>query len=67
MLGAGDAVRPYRTLSGDWLRFYTGMVAALRSGGPVPVDPAEAVAALEVLEAARRSAATGTVVQLDTH
>jgi hypothetical protein len=32
--------------------------------GPLPVDPRDAVAALEVLDAARRSAARGEVVRL---
>jgi predicted dehydrogenase len=32
--------------------------------GPLPVDPRDAVAALEVLDAARASAARGEVVRL---
>jgi predicted dehydrogenase len=47
---------------GDWPRFYTGLERALREGSPAPVDPWEAVRGLEVLDAARRSAATATVV-----
>src|SRR5829696_896232 len=50
------------TEKGDWPRFYIGLERALREGEPPPVDPWEAVAGLEVLDAARRSAATGTVV-----
>ena len=38
-----------------------GLERALREGGPPPVDPRDAVAALEVLEAARRSAAEGRI------
>jgi predicted dehydrogenase len=41
------------------------MAAALAGAGPVPVDPADAVAVLEVLEAARSSAAERRVVTLD--
>ena len=37
---------------------------AVRGLGAVPVDPWDAVAGLEVLEAAQRSAATGQVVAL---
>jgi scyllo-inositol 2-dehydrogenase (NADP+) len=47
---------------GDWPRFYTELERALREGSPPPVDPWDAVRGLEVLDAARRSAATATVV-----
>jgi scyllo-inositol 2-dehydrogenase (NADP+) len=47
---------------GDWPRFYTGLERALRQGSPPPVNPWDAVTGLEVLDAARRSAATATVV-----
>lgn len=47
---------------GDWPRFYTGLERALREGSEAPVDPWDAVAGLEVLDAARRSSATATVV-----
>ena len=49
---------------GDWPRFYALLVRALRDGGPPPVDPHDAVAALRVIEAARRSAASRQVVAL---
>jgi scyllo-inositol 2-dehydrogenase (NADP+) len=48
--------------SGDWPRFYTGLERALREGSQPPVDPWDAVTDLEVLDAARRSATTATVV-----
>jgi scyllo-inositol 2-dehydrogenase (NADP+) len=47
---------------GDWPRFYAGLEQALREGSQPPVDPWDAVKGLEVLGAARRSAATATVV-----
>jgi scyllo-inositol 2-dehydrogenase (NADP+) len=47
---------------GDWPRFYAGLERALREGSQPPVDPWEAVMGLEVLDAARRSAATAKVV-----
>ena len=40
---------------GNWPAFYAELERAVREGGPPPVDPADAVATLEVLEAARRS------------
>lgn len=49
---------------GDWSVFYTRLAAAVRGEGPVPVDPRDAVAALDVLDAARVSAARGEVVRL---
>ena len=49
---------------GNWPAFYAAVVAALRDGAPPPVDPRDAVAVLEVLEAARRSSETGTAVSL---
>ena len=63
-VGAGDAVRPYRTLSGEWIRFYEGVVTALTTGAPMPVDPHDAARALSVLDAARRSASARTVVEI---
>jgi scyllo-inositol 2-dehydrogenase (NADP+) len=42
---------------GAWPAFYAELERALRVGGPPPVDPADAVATLEVIDAARRSAA----------
>lgn len=63
-VGAGDAVRPYRTLSGEWTRFYVGVVTALTTQAPMPVDPRDAVRVLTVLDAARRSASAGVVVDI---
>jgi predicted dehydrogenase len=42
---------------GAWPAFYTEFERALREGGPPPVDPADGVRTLEVIDAARRSAA----------
>jgi scyllo-inositol 2-dehydrogenase (NADP+) len=47
---------------GDWPRFYIGLERALRQGSPPPVDPWDAVTGLELLDAARRSAATASLV-----
>ncbi|MBF6267575.1 Gfo/Idh/MocA family oxidoreductase [Nocardia farcinica] len=64
-LGAEPDSAPYPTLPGDYPAFYDGMARAVLDGGPVPVDPADAVAGLRVLEAARRSAEDGLVVAVD--
>jgi predicted dehydrogenase len=47
---------------GAWDLFYPGFAKAVRGAGPVPVDPWDAVATAEVLDAARRSAMTGQVI-----
>jgi predicted dehydrogenase len=62
ILGAGDDLRPIPTERGDYGAFYAALAAALRDGTAPPVSPDDAVATLEVLEAARRSAADGRVV-----
>jgi predicted dehydrogenase len=61
-LVTGDTSVPVPGERGDWPRFYARLAAALREGGPPPVDPADAVAALRVLEQARRSAETRRTV-----
>lgn len=60
----GDEEEPVRSEPGRWAAFYEAVVRSLRHGEPPPVDPREALATLEVLEAARRSAAYGEVVTL---
>lgn len=49
---------------GRWDTYYPAFAAAVRGDGPVPVDPWDAVRALEVLDAARDSAFTGRSVDL---
>lgn len=56
--------RPEPTLPGAYPAYYGAVAAALRDGGPNPVTALEAAAALDVLEAARRSARENTVVAL---
>lgn len=60
----GERVEPIPSEPGDWPAFYRQMEAALRGEGPVPVPAQDAVEVLLVLEAARQSAATGTLVKL---
>ncbi|HET9380734.1 MAG TPA: Gfo/Idh/MocA family oxidoreductase [Streptomyces sp.] len=68
-VGAGESPptgggQPVPTLPGDYPAFYAAVARALRDGGPGPVTAREAAAALDVLEAARRSADERTVVTL---
>jgi predicted dehydrogenase len=49
---------------GRYEDFYAGVVAWLRDGAPPPVDPADSLAGLRILEAARRSSETKTVEEL---
>ena len=51
LLGVGDAAVPVRSEPGAYQQFYAGIVAALREGAPPPVDPQDAVAGLEIIEA----------------
>jgi predicted dehydrogenase len=60
----GGKGTPVPARKGSWSRFYTGFARAVREGTPPPVDPWDAVAALEVLDAARLSATTGQLVEL---
>jgi predicted dehydrogenase len=49
---------------GCYPAFYSQLADALRGVGELPVDPWDAVRALEVIEAARRSADAGRVIRL---
>jgi predicted dehydrogenase len=51
-LQQGDEGRPVETEPGAYPRFYALLRDALIDGTPLPVDPADAVAGLELLEAA---------------
>jgi predicted dehydrogenase len=68
-VGAGESPltgggAPIRTLPGDYPAYYAAIAAALRDTGPNPVLAEEAAAALDVLEAARRSSAEGMAISL---
>ncbi|MFD1147513.1 Gfo/Idh/MocA family protein [Saccharothrix hoggarensis] len=63
-LGLPDHAEEVVGLPGAYSEFYRLLVAALRDGSPLPVDPESAVRALEVIEAAFTSARTGQVVSL---
>jgi len=61
-LGLLDDTKPVPSENGAYEQFYVQLVAALRDGGPLPVDPESAIAALEIIEDAFESANTGQVV-----
>ncbi|MPY37900.1 oxidoreductase [Streptomyces adustus] len=68
-LGSGESPlsgggAPVPTLPGDYPAYYAAVAKALTDGGPNPVTALEAAAALDVLEAARRSARDGVAVNL---
>ncbi|MEU6478989.1 Gfo/Idh/MocA family oxidoreductase [Streptomyces sp. NPDC047017] len=68
-IGAGESPvtgggSPVPTLPGDYPAYYAAVAAALREGAPNPVTASEAAAALDVLEAAHRSARDGVAVRL---
>ncbi|HEX6458143.1 MAG TPA: Gfo/Idh/MocA family oxidoreductase [Thermoleophilaceae bacterium] len=52
-------------LPGAYERFYEGVVAWLRDDAPPPVDPRDSLACMRVLDAARRSAQTHSVIELE--
>lgn len=63
-LESAEGGTPVPSIPGDWPAFYAAFAAAARGQGEVPVDPADAVHTLQVLEAARRSAEQSQVVAL---
>ena len=52
-LRQGDVVTPMQPQPGAWLRFYEGVMATVTSGAPPPVTLADAIAVMEILDAAR--------------
>ena len=55
---------PLESERGAWDLFYPAFADAVRGAGPLPVDPWDAVATAELLDAARQSAASGRVIDL---
>jgi predicted dehydrogenase len=53
LLVRGESSEPVPSEPGAWPRFYSELEAALREGAAPPVDPADAVTVLELLERAR--------------
>ena len=64
-LRVGGETRPVETEPGAYEAFYTGLADAMRSDGPLPVDPRDSVQGLRIIEAALESARTGAVVPFE--
>ena len=56
LLGAGERAAPTPSRPGRYLTFYELLAEAILAGGPPPVALADAIAGLEIVEAARASA-----------
>ena len=65
-LTSGDAGETTETLAGRWPLYYAGIEHALRHGTSPPVDASDAVRTLQLIEAARRSATLGQVINVAT-
>ena len=63
-LQQGERRSTVQSERGRWDAFYPAFAAAVRGEGPVPVDPSESVAALQVIDAARASATSRRVIEL---
>lgn len=64
ILSDGNSPRAVPSLPGAYQDFYAGMVRSLRENAPLPVDPQDVIAGLEIIEAARRSSAERRVIVL---
>ncbi|RKN45409.1 Gfo/Idh/MocA family oxidoreductase [Micromonospora endolithica] len=62
LLGSDDDARPVPTEPGRYQSFYAQVAAALRDGGPLPVDPRDAVDTVGLIELAHRAAAEGVAL-----
>lgn len=60
----GTQQQPVRSEAGSYQSFYAGIVSSLRDGAPPPVEAEDAVAGLEIIEAARRAASERKIVTL---
>jgi predicted dehydrogenase len=64
VLSNGETHRQVPTEPGGYRHFYASLADAIRRGGLPPVDPRDAIRTLEVIEAARRSAAGRAIIRL---
>jgi predicted dehydrogenase len=60
----GPTSAPVATERGRWDTYYPAFAKAVRGEGKLPVDPADVLRTMTVLDAARESARTGTAVRL---
>ncbi len=66
ILSDGAHQQAIQSERGAYQNFYAQIVSALRDGAPPPVDAADVVAGLEIIEAAQHSSRRRSVVRLDT-
>jgi len=57
--------QPISSERGEWPAFYKAVADAILDGAPPPVDPADAVTGLKVIEVARRSARDGRSLKFE--
>ena len=62
--GEGTVSRVVESLPGDYLAYYAAIRDALSGHGANPVPPGEALAVMELIDLAQRSAAEGREIQL---
>ena len=62
LIGAAGRER-IPTEHGDWRIFYERVADAILGGAPAPVDPADALTGLSIIECARRSARDGRLLR----
>jgi predicted dehydrogenase len=62
VIGTDEDLSPVPTERGRYPEFYAGVVRSLRDGAPPPVDPADAIATLEIIEEAAKQRAIGAGV-----
>jgi scyllo-inositol 2-dehydrogenase (NADP+) len=60
VLGTDDELTPVPTERGSYPEFYAKVARALRDGTPPPVDPADAIRTLEIIEEAAKQRAIGS-------
>ncbi|WP_433367096.1 Gfo/Idh/MocA family protein [Actinoplanes sp. CA-142083] len=60
----GPTSAPVPTERGRWDSYYPAFAKAVRDEGPLPVDPADVLRNMTVLDAARESARTGSAIRL---
>lgn len=62
VISGSESPRPVPTVPGDYPAFYRQLAAALRGNADVPVNPNDAVTTLRIIESARESANTRSVI-----
>jgi predicted dehydrogenase len=65
LLWEGDGGENIPLARGAYERFYEAVPAWLSGEGPAPVDPRDSVAVMRLLDTARASAATNSVIELE--